>query len=126
VPMELRKILFSTPELTAALRASGPDAARAFRAGTVERVVVRDDARQTVVFYLATREADSAPVQIIFSRDEVAHALVLYCQQHKIPLPAAGRKVLWPQEEGLALMITLTVITEAEDPRRAPAIYQRQ
>lgn len=124
--MELRKILFSTSELTAALRSSCSDAARAFRGGVVERVIVRDDPRQAVTIRLAARAGDSGPMHLIFSRDEVAQALVRYCQQHKIPLPAAGRKVLWPQEEGLALMITLTMVTEADDPRRAPAAYQRQ
>jgi hypothetical protein len=113
--MELRKILFSKDEVTAAAVGYARAVGRPVPNTPWQETRIADDPQATVVVSFGPGRQAVPPLRLTLRRDEVCEALVRYCLDHRVPLPAAGRKVLWPQPDGISLMITLTIVTEPSD-----------
>lgn len=112
MPMELRKIMFSLAEVQAALCAFCRGQGKAVTEADIGRMRISDSPRDTVVMTLKKIQDGESPTALILRRDEVTEGLIQYCIRHRIPLPRAGRKVLWPQEDGISLLVTLPTAGE--------------
>lgn len=112
MPMELRKIMFTLAEVEAALCAFCRGQGQAITEADIARMIINDGPRETVVMNLKKKQSDDTAVTVTLRRDEVTEGLIQYCIRHRIPLPRAGRKVLWPQEDGVSLLVTLPTAGE--------------
>lgn len=110
--MELRKIMFTLAEVEAALCAFCRGQGQAITEADIARMIINDGPRETVVMNLKKKQSDDTAVTVTLRRDEVTEGLIQYCIRHRIPLPRAGRKVLWPQEDGVSLLVTLPTAGE--------------
>ena len=110
--MELRKIMFTLAEVEAALCAFCRGQGQAITEADIARMIINDGPRDTVVMNLKKKQSDDTAVAVTLRRDEVTEGLIQYCIRHRIPLPRAGRKVLWPQEDGVSLLVTLPTAGE--------------
>jgi hypothetical protein len=110
--MELRKIMFSLAEVEAALCAYCRGQGTAVTEADIGRTIISDSPRDTVVMSLKRKQNGEPPASLTLRRDEVTESLIQYCIRHRIPLPRAGRKVLWPQEDGISLLVTLPTAGE--------------
>lgn len=110
--MELRKIMFTLAEVEAALCAFCRGQGQAITEADIARMIINDGPRDTVVMNLKKKQSGDAAVAVTLRRDEVTEGLIQYCIRHRIPLPRAGRKVLWPQEDGVSLLVTLPTAGE--------------
>lgn len=117
--MELRKIVFDTGEVERAVAAYCRTQGRAVADGQVAAVRISEDPAATVRVQFRAAEAGAPPPPpLILRREDVTEALIQYAIRQRIPLPKAGKKVLWPQDDGIAMMVTL--VTNV-DPARADA-----
>lgn len=107
MPLELRKILFSVAELQAAVIDHCRVTARAIPDADVTRLVIRNDESAAATLHFRPSFNPKDPAEVAFTGDEVLAALIRYCGVVGIPLPRAAKKVLWPQDNGMSLMITL-------------------
>jgi hypothetical protein len=107
VPMELRKIMFSMAELQAAVCAYCRRKGMAVISANIGQLTLGEDPRETVVLHFRVPPGGDAPSKKTLRREEVVEALIHYCIRHRVPLPRAGKKILWPQDDGVSLMITL-------------------
>ena len=114
MPMELRKIMFTLAEVQAALCAFCRGQGTAVTETDIGRMLINDSPRDTVVLSLRKRQEGEAPATLTLRRDEVTEGLIQYCIRHRIPLPRAGRKVLWTQEDGISLLVTLPTAGERQ------------
>lgn len=110
--MELRKIMFTLAEVQSALCAFCRGQGKAITEADIARMIINEGPRDTVVMSLKRKQSDDAAVAVTLRRDEVTESLIQYCIRHRIPLPRAGRKVLWPQEDGISLLVTLPTAGE--------------
>jgi hypothetical protein len=117
--MELRKILFDLGEVERAVAAYCRAQGRSLVDGDIAAVSIGEDPAATVSIALRPADASAAaPEPIVLRRDDVTEALIQYAIRQHIPLPKAGKKVLWPQEDGIAMLVTLV---SAVDPAKADA-----
>ena len=102
---ELRCIVFSDAEVAAAVTDRRRRISEPFPAGSVGRVdyLVED----TVRTRLSILGEDGATTEIVLEEPEVTAALVSYCMNRKVPLPAGSEKMLYVIRDALTLMITL-------------------
>ena len=110
--MELRKIMFTLAEVQSALCAFCRGQGTAVTETDIARMLINDSPRDTVVLSLKKKQSGEMPATVTLRRDEVTEGLIQYCIRHRIPLPRAGRKVLWPQEDGISLLVTLPTAGE--------------
>lgn len=116
--MELRKIVFELAEVERAAVAYCRAHGRALVDGDVAGIRISEDPAATVRIELRPPAGGTAEPPISLRRDDVTEALIQYAIRQRIPLPKAGKKVLWPQEDGIAMMITLLA---TGDPAKADA-----
>lgn len=107
MPLELRKILFSVPELQVAVIGHCRATRRPIPDADVARLVIRNDESAVATLHFRPSFNPKDPAEVVFTGDEVLAALIGYCRVIGIPLPRAAKKVLWPQDDGMSLMITL-------------------
>ncbi|MCP5365009.1 MAG: hypothetical protein H6905_07260 [Hyphomicrobiales bacterium] len=107
MPMELRKIMFSLAEIQSAAcsfcRAHGTPIAST----DVADVSISENPNAMVVLHLRKNTPDHEPGRIVLQRDDVMETLIQHCIRLKVPLPKEGKKILWPQDDGISLMVTL-------------------
>jgi len=107
VPMELRKIMFSIAEIQSAAcsfcRAHGTPIASA----DVADVSISENPNAMVVLRMRKTSPDHEPTKAVLSRDDVMETLIQHCIRLKVPLPRNGKKILWSQDDGISLMVTL-------------------
>ncbi|MGF1641776.1 MAG: hypothetical protein ACFCUO_12580 [Rhodospirillales bacterium] len=118
--MELRKIFFSSEEVELAATGYCYEIGRPVPPADHIYATFRDDIDAMVTLHFC-RSGTPEPVTLALTRGEVNEALVGFCKEIGLPLPRAGKKVLWPHGDGIALMITL----ESRPPRElalAPAM----
>lgn len=117
--MELRKIMFDLAEVERAVAAFCRAHGRALVDGDIAATRISEDPAAMVTLQVRTPEAGATTTQpITLRRDDVTEALIQYAIRQHIPLPKAGKKVLWAQDDGIAMMITLVA---AADPAKADA-----
>jgi hypothetical protein len=111
--MELRKIMFSLAEVQSAVSAFCRAKGMMIVEADISHLTVSEDPRRTVVLHWRGKSEQDTPGKEALHREDVAEALIQYCLRHRVPLPRAGKKVLWPQEEGISLMITLAKVGDS-------------
>lgn len=114
VPLELRKIQFSLDEIRAAVLAHCRATGRPMPQTPVTDIVISNHADTTVVLRFASGARMPEPGEVAIGREDTVAALIQYCLDLRIPLPRAGKKVLWHVDDTLALMITLNVDTDTD------------
>lgn len=114
MPLELRKILFSRDEIRAATLAHCRATGRPMPQTPVTSLAIRNNETATVVLHFAAGARMPEPGEVAVSSGDTVEALIQYCLSMRIPLPRAGKKVLWHVDDALALMITLNVETDTE------------
>jgi len=106
VPMELRKIFFSKEEVEVATRSYCINTGKSLPPADRMYAIFKDDIEAMVTLHFF-RSDRCEPIVVNLTCAEVRDALVGFCKEIRIPLPRDGKKVLWPQSDGIALMITL-------------------
>ena len=104
--MELRKIFFSNEEVEVATTSYCIDSGKPLPSADRIYATFKDDIDAMVTLHFCRSDL-SAPVTVTLTRAEVTEALIVFCREIGVPLPRAGKKVLWPQGDGISLMITL-------------------
>lgn len=111
MPMELRKIFFSNEEVEAATRNYCIRSGKPLPSADKMYATFKDDIEAMVTLHFC-RSDRRDPIAVSLSRAEVRDALIAFCKEVRIPLPRAGKKVLWPQSDGISLMITLECVCD--------------
>lgn len=106
MPMELRKIFFSNEEVEVATRSYCITTGKPLPPADRMYATFKDDIEAMVSLHFCRLDRCD-PIVVNLTCAEVREALVGFCKEVRIPLPRAGKKVLWPQSDGIALMITL-------------------
>jgi len=106
VPMELRKIFFSNEEVEVAARRYCMSIGKPLPLADTMYATFNDDIEAMVILHFC-RSDRRDPAVVSLTCAEAREALVGFCKRASIPLPRAGKKVLWPQSDGIALMVTL-------------------
>lgn len=104
MPREIRNIYFTAQELH---RAMGEFIARSqapLPTGTLDSLTFEPGKDPALVIRRHELGSD-LPRQLTFREAEVAAALILFCRNHKTPLPKECRKRLIKQDNGAALII---------------------
>ncbi len=122
MPLELRKIFFSTDELRVAVVAHCGATERPLPDAAIARLVIRKDQLATVTLHFRPSFNPADPAEVVFTSADVREALIRHCSTLGIPLPRAAKKVLWAQDDGMALLITLQTVAA---PAEAAAGRQR-
>jgi hypothetical protein len=112
--MELRKILFSLPEVRSAAIAHCRATGRYLPDADIARVTIGEDVHGTVILHFRPSMNPADPAAVPLNRADVTEALIQLCVKLGIPLPRSGRKVLWPQEDSISLMVTLNQDVEVQ------------
>lgn len=106
MPMELRKIFFSSEEVEVATTSYCINSGKPLPSADRLYATFKDDSEAMVTLHFC-RSGRSEPAAVSLNRAEVTDALIHLCKEIGIPLPRAGKKVLWPQGDGISLMVTL-------------------
>lgn len=120
MPMELRKIFFSSEEVEVATTSYCIDTGKPLPAAERIYATFKDDIEAMVTLHFC-RSDRGETATLSLSRTEVGDALIGFCKGIGIPLPRAGKKVLWPQRDGISLMITLESLHPREIALQARA-----
>ncbi len=121
VPMELRKIFFSNEEVEVATVGYCISKGKSLPSAEKIYATFKDDIEAMVTLHFCRSDRNS-PVTVSLSRAEVSDALVGLCKEIGVPLPRAGKKVLWPQGNGISLMVTLESLCTSEMGLRTPKV----
>ena len=115
MPAEIRSIIFTQEELVSALAEFAKRKGRPLPAGRVADCRVSGDPPAEVVLAIAI-DGKEAPEATPFAASDVGAALVYFCIQRKIPLPAKGAtKVLRVHGDSLALFISINADGEPDE-----------
>ena len=106
MPMELRKLFFGTDEVKAAVVDFCLFDGIPLPDGGMESFAIGEEFENAVMMKFDTRNP-AHPDTIVLDRDQVAAALVRYCNAHDIPIPRVGQKAFQPEADGIALMINI-------------------
>ena len=122
--MELRKIFFSSEEVEVAMTSYCIDSGKPLPSADRLYATFKDDIDAMVTLHFCGM-GRSEPAAVNLTRAEVTDALIHLCKEIGIPLPRAGKKVLWPQGDGISLMVTLeslsTQVMELETSQSTPS-----
>lgn len=102
---EERRIIFTDAEVVAAVQALYQRAKQAFPPGNVWNVTISEDNGCQVDCDVV--DAKGRRDRVTVAGERLAAALILYCIQHKVPLPAKATKALVIVQGQLALQIMI-------------------
>ena len=111
MPSEIRHIVFSSPEVAAAIREYRRHIGRPLPAGRLRHFDMHADKGGLLVTLEIAPENERGQ-QCDFGGSEMTDALILYCNAHHIPLPSAGIKTLQRFGDNLLLIVTVNLATE--------------
>ena len=123
MPSEMRYLVFATKEVVAAVRDYRRRRGQPMVPGQVVRcaVVADPDVSATVD---VRSDADAKLYSVVLKSEELAAALIMYCINQRIPMPAAATKSLQMFGDSLGLVITKSLGDQAAGPapqrRRCP------
>ncbi len=109
MPSEIRHIVFSSAEASAAIREYRRHVGRPLPAGSLRRFEVRPGERGLRASF------DIVPDNMLpvergeVGSGEITEALIFYCAAHNIPLPATGTKTLQRFGDNLLLIVMLNL-----------------
>jgi hypothetical protein len=105
VPLEYRQIVFAPTEVLLAIREHRKRLRNPLPPGSITRFEIGGE--PTVGTELEITDDKTGDRQVIRIEGEaLAAALILYCIDHKIPMPVDATKRIVPSEKGLALSIS--------------------
>ena len=112
MPSEIRSIIFSREELVTALTEFAKRKGRPLPPGSVFKCKVSAEPGVEVALAIAVDGEDRLE-HVTFTAKDLGAALVFYCIQHEIPLPARGAtKGLRVYGDSLALIVSINVGSE--------------
>ena len=110
MPSEIRHIVFQPAEIAAGVREYRRRMGHPLPPGVLRGVYLRDGGGAGVRVALDIIPEDGyASLSWEIGTAELTAAMVLYCGDHKIPLPAAGTKGLQKFADSLLLIVTINV-----------------
>ena len=105
MPIEVRHLIFDEAEVSAALLAYDRRTRPQSRSMTLADL--RLDDFPTMKCYLTLRTPDGGLDVVEFSATQLAAALILYCRQERIPLPARASKSVRILDRSVHLSLSL-------------------
>ncbi len=112
MPGEIRLIIFNDAEVLNALTEFRKRRKEPLPSSQDVAVTIRDKPRIMVTLAIVP-EGKKMPLEFIFEGEELAAALIMYCIDRKIPLPATGvSKTIRLVEDSIALQILKSVSKE--------------
>lgn len=118
MPRELRKIVFSAEEVQGAAVGHCLHSQIPLPQANITRIDIVEDPLATVVLHFSPSNP-AEPTEVALTREEVAAALIRRCVEQKIPLPRQAQKLLHPEDDGIALMISIDHAPKAKGRKRA-------
>jgi hypothetical protein len=91
VPIEMRRVVFSSDEFRDALRDHGGDGQVKLPAGNFQSIVFNDDSHKELTASISPPGAETA-TDVVLSVAAVAATLLKYCMHLGIPLPRSAQK----------------------------------
>src|SRR5258706_8479404 len=91
MPTEMRHIVFTPNEVWRSITQYRHRRREPLPAGTISNLRIEEKPDVHVVLYI-TADTSKTPEEIVFQGAELAAALVMFCIERKIPLPAARAK----------------------------------
>lgn len=107
MPIEMRKIDFSTEELQAALVNFALRTQKKLPNATIDSTVVEGKETLTATLNYVPQGTEEEAKSVQFSHTDLAAALILYCSSQQIPLPREAKKLVVPYEESVGMIIKL-------------------
>jgi len=107
MPTELRHIVFTPNEVLRSVTQYRHRRREPMPAGTVSNLKIEDRPDVHVIVYITSDDRKSSQ-EVVFQGAELAAALVMYCIERKIPLPAArAKKTLRVFDKQLGLEVAI-------------------
>lgn len=106
MPAELRKLVFSETELRAALVNFALRNDMHVPAANIDNVDIDDEKELTITLNFTTDDPSSNK-NLVFNKEKVTAAIILYCRNNSIPLPRVARKVVAKDGDTVTMMINL-------------------
>jgi len=104
MPVELRKLIFSEPEIQKALVSFSLRKNIKLPTSAVAGIEITEDPERMVVLHYAGGETGGQQ-QVTFQRAQVGGALIRFCRDFNIPMPRDALKVVRSDEGGVTLML---------------------
>lgn len=105
MPTETRKIQFDADEIRAALIHYALRTEMRLPKERIDKVRFAKDSPNVTFIY--SRSQDGEKREVIFTEQQVAAAIFLYCHTRGFPLPRAAEKVIRNEGSGTSMMIRL-------------------
>lgn len=118
MPIDVRKLIFTKPEIRLALQKYCKDKGMGVPEAPVQDVQVADsgnvtseEAPEELKIILTYPSHDPRnPIRVHLREEQVLDALITLCLALKIPLPRRGSKTLQKHKDGLAINIALNEV----------------
>ena len=106
MPSEMRKLVFSIEELQAALVNYSLRTNKKLPNSTIDHIEVegKEGVTATIVYM---REGTEEAKSVEFAQNDVAAAIILYCNSRNIPLPRDAKKVVVPIEDSVGMIVKM-------------------
>ncbi len=111
MPSEVRHLMFRPPEVAMAVQAYYRQLGQPLPSGHIVGCTVMGDGGAVPLAVRLSVHADvgaGRPSQIMIDATTLTSALILYCQQHQIPLPVRARKSLQRFSDQICLISTIS------------------
>ncbi len=106
MPSELRKLVFSETELRAAMVNFALRNDMRVPAANIDKLDINDEDKLTITLSFTTDDP-SSDQNLVFNKEKVTAAIILYCRNNSIPLPRVARKVIAKDGNTLTMMVNL-------------------
>ena len=104
MPSEVRQLLFQARELILAVTEYYHRRGLPLPVGTASRIAIADEQPIHAILDITTDQGETVNIEL--NAEALAAALILYCINRKIPLPAdADKKLKRVQEDAIALVV---------------------
>jgi hypothetical protein len=104
MPTEIRHIICNAAEVISALQLFYRTRQKPLPAGSVVSLTIQDDPLSAILEIESDK--DGKRIRVQSGGEEMAAALILFCRESHIPLPADGQKVLQKFGDSLGLIVT--------------------
>jgi hypothetical protein len=104
MPSEIRRILFRSHEIIVAVTEYFQRRGIALPSGTASRIIIIEAEQAHAILEIATDKGGLVEIEV--TAEMLAAALILYCINRKIPLPAeADKRLQRVQQDSVALVV---------------------
>jgi hypothetical protein len=104
MPTEVRQIIFQTNEVVAAIREYRRRNKLSLPAGRVHALNIK---AAGIAVLDVTDDVSTEREEVVIEAEELFDALLLFCKDHRVPLPSAGQKTLKKHGQSVTLMIAM-------------------